>query len=419
MSVAATVPPVANTSTFASLRVANFRRFFIGQSISQVGNWLTVLAQSLLILHLTGSGFAVGLLTAALCGPVLLFGPMAGLIADRVDKRKLLIGVQSAAMVQSLLLALVAFSDDPSIPAIFVLAFMGGVLTALDNPARRSIVVEMVPVESVNNAVSINSALMTGSRIIGPAIAGGLIATVGYGWCFLIDGISYIAVLIAFARMNPAEFRRAEAPAPGKGQVRAGLRYVRNEPVLWVPLVMATIIGTFTFNFSVVLPLLVVDSFGGTDTTFTTLLSVLSIGSFLSALALGRRAVVPLRHVWVAAAAFGVSMLGLAAAPSMAIAYPIAVLIGASSIAFMVSSTAIVQLNADPSMRGRVLALQAMVFLGTTPIGGPILGAICEWIDPRAGVALGAVAALVAAAYGWSRDPDRITPRLYRSAPAA
>lgn len=393
--------------TFSSLRIRNFRLFFIGQGVSQIGNWLTVLAQSLLMLHLTDSGFMVGVLTAVQYGPVLVLGPMAGLLADRIDKRRLLMSVQSVAMLQSAGLAAVAFMDEPSIALIFVLAAVGGVCTALDNPARRSIVVEMVPEELVNNAVSMNSALMTGSRVIGPALAGLLISTVGYAWCFAIDGISYVAVLGAFFLMNSTQFRRPVAAAPGKGQIRAGFRYVRNEPVLLVPLVMAAIIGTFTFNFSVVMPLLVRENLGGSDSTYTLLFSVLSVGSFVAALAMARRAVVPLRHVWLSAAAFGVSMLLLAVSPNLWTAFPVAALIGMASIAFMTSSTTIVQVHADPSMRGRVLALQAMVFLGSTPIGGPILGAIGEWVSPRAGAAVGAIAALAAAAYGASRDPDR------------
>src|SRR5215207_5112217 len=183
-------------STFSSLKYRNFRLFFTGQIISQVGNWLTLIAQTLLVYKLTDSGVMVGLLTGCQFAPVLLFGAWAGLIADRSDKRKLLMIVQALAMVQSFVLAGLAFMDNPPVAAIFVVAFFGGLATAFDNPARRAFVVEMVPEQNVQNAVSLNSALMTSSRIVGPALAGLLISTVGYGWCFLVDGLSYIAVII-------------------------------------------------------------------------------------------------------------------------------------------------------------------------------------------------------------------------------
>ena len=198
---------LAAKETFSSLGVRNFRLFFGGQMVSQVGNWLTLIAQTLLVYRITGNGVAVGLLTAVQFAPVLLLGAWAGLIADRSDKRKLLVGIQVFAMVQSFVMAALAFMDHPPVAAIFAVAFIGGVATAFDNPARRSFVVEMVPEDHVSNAVSLNSALMTGSRIIGPALAGLLIATVGFGWCFLVDGLSYIAVLVAYARMDRSKFR--------------------------------------------------------------------------------------------------------------------------------------------------------------------------------------------------------------------
>lgn len=390
----------AARDTFSSFSFRNFRLFFYGQAVSQIGNWLTLIAQTLLVLKLTRSGVMVGLLTAFQFAPVLLLGAWAGLVADRSDKRRLLIVVQAFAMLQSFALAFLAFMDEPPVGAIFVVAALGGIATAFDSPARRSIVVEMVPEERVNNAVSLNSALMTGSRVVGPALAGALISTVGYGWCFLIDGLSYIAVLAGYGLMRPEEIRR-EAPADRtRGQVRAGLRYVRSTPQLWIPLVMTAIIGTFTFNFSVVMPLLVKRTFGGTDGDFTLLFSVLSAGSLFGALAVARRKEIAVHDVVLSAAAFGASVLVFALAPDLAWGFGLALVVGVTSIAFMTSSTAIVQLHSDPTMRGRVLALQAMVFLGSTPVGGPILGWICDWRGPRAGVAVGGVAALAAAALG-------------------
>jgi MFS family permease len=387
-------------STFSSLKYRNFRLFFSGQIISQVGNWLTLVAQTLLVFKLTNSGLMVGLLTGCQFAPVLLFGAWAGLVADRSDKRRLLMIVQTFAMVQSFALAGLAFMGNPPVAAIFAVAFCGGVATAFDNPARRAFVVEMVPETNVQNAVSLNSALMTSSRIVGPALAGLLISTVGYGWCFTADALSYIAVLVALWMMRPADLRRPPVAKRGKGQVREGLRYVRTVPDLWIPLVMMAIIGTLSFNFQVVLPLFATRTFGGDAATFTLLLSVISVGSLTGALLTARRKTVELRHVIVAAAGFGVSMLALAAVPTLALAFPVAVVMGFVSIAFMTASTAIVQVRSDPSMRGRVLALQAIVFLGSTPIGGPIVGAISQELGARAGLVVGGLAGLAAAGWG-------------------
>jgi MFS family permease len=386
--------------TFKSLEFRNFRLFFVGQAISQVGSWMRQIAMALLVLKLTDDGVAVGLLVACQFLPVLLIGAWAGLVADRSDKRRLLLIVQACLMAQSFVLAALAAMGDPPVIALYAVAFAGGIATALDNPARRSFVVEMVPEEQVQNAVSLNTALMTGSRIFGPALAGLLVSTVGYTWCFLGDGISYTAVLIGLWLMRTEELRPAPPASRGKGQVRAGLRYVRNMPDLFVPLVMMTIVGTLAFNFSVVLPLFVKRSLDGSDAQFTLLFSALSVGSMTAALWSARRSVVRLRHIVVATFGYGIAMLLLSVMPNLGAAFPAAVLVGGTSIVFMTTSTTMIQLRADPSMRGRVLALQAMVFLGSTPIGGPIVGAVCERFGARAGLALGGVACLVAGAYG-------------------
>jgi MFS family permease len=387
-------------ATFRSFHVRNFRLFFGGQLISQVGNWLTMVAQVLLVLHLTHNGLAVGLLTACQFGPVLLIGAWAGLVADRSDKRKLLVVVQTLAMGQSFVLAALAFMHHPPLAAFYGVAVFGGITTAFDNPARRAFVVEMVPEDDVNNAVSLNTALMTSARIFGPALAGLLATTVGYGWCFTVDGISYLAVIAGLLMMRPAELRLPPVTARAKGQVRAGLRYVRTVPDLWIPLTMMLLVGTLAYNFQVVMPLFVERTFHGNDTTFTLMFSVLSVGSLAGALATARRSSIEIRNVVFGAACFGVAMLVLAAAPSLRIAFPIALFVGSSSVVFMTASTAIVQVRADPAMRGRVLAIQAMVFLGSTPIGGPLLGAVCDVFSARAGLALGGASAIAAAAWG-------------------
>ena len=387
---------LAGSETFRSLKSRNFKLFFWGQSISQIGNWLTLVAQTLLVFKLTKSGVALGFLAAAQFGPVLLMGAYAGLKADRSDKRKLLIVVQSLAMLQSFALGALAFMDKPPVWAIFVIAIAGGFATAFDNPARRSFVVEMVPEEDINNAVSLNSAMMTGSRIFGPALAGFLITTVGFGWAFWLDGISYLAVLYGFAKMNPKELRPAPVAERGRGQIREGVRYVRSVPELFVPLVMMTMIGTLAFNFQTVLPVFVERDLSGGTLMFTMLFSVVSTGSLVGALITARRKEVTLRHVGVAAVGFGLAMTLLALSPNSPAAFVVGVFLGFTSITFMTSSTAIVQTRAKPEMRGRVLALQAMVFLGSTPIGGPIVGTIAQNFGARWSLGIGAVGCFIA-----------------------
>jgi MFS family permease len=386
--------------TFRSLHTRNFRLFFAGQLVSQVGNWLTMVAQTLLVLKLTGSGVALGLLAATQFAPMLVLGPWAGLVADRSDKRKLLMVVQTIAMVQSFALAALAFTGDPPLLAVFAVSAVGGFTVAFDNPARRSFVVEMVPEDQINNAVSLNSALMTSSRIVGPALAGLLVSTVGFGWAFAVDGISYVAVLAALGMMRSDELRQAPAAPKAKGQVREGFRYMRSVPDLWVPMVMMAIIGTLAFNFQVVFPLLVTQDLGGSDTEFTVLFSIVSVGSLVGALGTARRRSIDVRLVATAAVLFGVPMAAMVVAPTMVVACLVGLGVGLGSIAFLTSSTAIVNIKTDPGMRGRVLALQGMVFLGSTPIGGPIVGWICETWGARTGLAVGAVACLGAGAWG-------------------
>ena len=326
---------LASAETFRSLSIRSFRLFFVGQSISQIGNWLTLIAQTLLVLELTDSGVALGWLAAAQFGPVLLFGAFAGLVADRSDKRRLLIGIQAFAMLQSFALAALAFQDHPPVWAIYVIAVFGGMATAFDNPARRSFVVEMVPEDHVTNAVSLNSALMTGSRIIGPALGGFLVVTVGFGWAFLVDGISYVAVIAGLRMIDPRSIRPAPVTPRGRGQVRAGFAYAWSVAELRVPLLMMAVIGTLAFNFQTVLPLFAVRDLGGRDLTFSLLMSVVSVGSLLGALRSARRRDVSVRTVSLSAIGFGASMLALAAAPSQPVAFAIGALMAFTSISFM------------------------------------------------------------------------------------
>jgi len=389
---------------FRSFSSRNFRLFFVGQSISQTGNWLTMVSQTLFVLGRTDdNGIAVGVLTACQFLPVLLLGAWAGLVADRSDKRRLLLVVQSAAMVKSLVLAAAVFAGGPPLWVVYVVALAGGVTTAFDTPCRRAFIAEMVPAESVPNAASLNSALMTGSRVVGPALAGVLVTTVGFGWTFLLDGLSYVAVLGGLLAMRTADLHPADRAATERGGVRAGFRHARAVPELWVPLVMLTIMGVFAFNFAVVVPLLAKTTFGGSDQLFTALFSMLSLGSFAGALWSARRTTSSVQGVVRGSVFFGVGMAAVGAAPTVWVAFPAVVVAGFASMVIMTAATALIQTRAAPDYRGRVLALQAIVFLGSTPIGGPLVGAVCDLFGARAGFAVGAAACLVAAFWGHRR----------------
>ena len=386
--------------TLSSLRWRNFRLFFIGQTISQTGNWLTNVALTLLILHRTGSGVAVGLLVACQYGPILLLSAWAGVIVDRTSKRNLLYVTQALEMCESFALAALAFMYNAPLAAFYGIAVAGGALLAVDNPVRRTFVNEMVPTDEIPNAVTLYSAMNSMARIAGPALAGLLIVTVGYGWCFTVDAVSYVAVLTALAMMRSAELRRLPVTPRGAGQVRAGLKYIAGVPDLWITFVMLLLIGTMSYNFAVVFPLFVVKGLHGGDGTYTLVYSAFSAGGLVGALLVARRSSVSIRTVAVGAAGLGAAMLGLSVVPSVALAFVVAALVGAASVAYMTATTAIAQIRTEPHMIGRVLALQTVLLVGTAPIGGPILGAIADAVGVRAPVLIGGVAALAAAAFG-------------------
>jgi MFS family permease len=258
----------------------------------------------------------------------------------------------------------------------------------------------MVQEDDVANAVTLYSALVNSSRIFGPALAGLLVVSVGYGWCFALDAATYIAVLVALQMMRPDELRAVAVTPRGKGQVRAGLRYVRNMPDLWLPFLILAVVGTLSYNFTVVFPLFVEHALHGDDGSYTLVYTLFSVGALIGAIVVADRRSVSVRSIVVGAAAFGATMLVLAAAPTIALTLPIVAVVGFTSIAFMTATTAIVQVRADPSMHGRVLALQTILLIGTTPVGGPLMGAIADAVGARIPLVIGGVAALLAALFG-------------------
>jgi len=386
--------------TFRSLRSRNFLLFFVGQSISNSGNWLTNVALTLLVLKRTGSGVAVGALAACQYGPILLLSAWGGAIADRSDKRRLLFVTQGLEMAQSVGLAVMAFLPGTPLGGLFALAVCGGVLLAFDNPLRRSFVTEMVPAEDIPNAVVLYSTILNLSRVFGPALAGLLVSTVGYGWCFALDAVSYLAVLVCLALMRTSELRRRPPRPRVKGEVREGLRYLASVPVLWITFVMFAVVGLLAYNFNVSLPLFVTRALHGSERMFTVLYSVLSTGSLAGALLVARRTHITLRQIVRGALGFGVAMLLFAAMPGVGLAVPTVFLVGVASVVYLTASTAIVQMEARHDMHGRVLALQTVLMGGSSALGGPLLGALADVAGARSLMIVGGVACLVSAAFG-------------------
>lgn len=387
---------LAAGDTFRSLRIRNYRLFFLGQLTSQAGTWLQMVAVIWVVLQITDSGLALGLVTAAQFLPVLVFGAWGGVIADRVDHHRFMLMTQVAFTVISAVFAGLILTDNLNVWAIYVLSAAFGFATAMDNPVRRTLVVDLVGPDDVPNAVALNSSLMTGSRVIGPAIAGVLITGVGVEWCFVVNFVTYLAVLFALARMDRSEIRSSPKIAKSSGQLREGFRYVWNEPKLRLPILLLTVIGTLAFEFQVTLPLFAERALGGDDTTFTWLYSLMSFGSMVGALAIARRRDVSTHLLAWSAIWLGVSMGLLALAPNFLLAALAVIPVGVATIVMISGANSVVQLRASPEMRGRVLALTAVVFLGTTPIGGPIAGWISERFGASAGIWLGAVASLLA-----------------------
>ena len=391
----------ARTTTFASLANPNFRRFFAGQAVSMIGTWMQSVAQAWLVLELTGSGTALGLVVALQTIPVLFGAPYAGLIADRVDKRRLLVGTQAAMGILALALGLLTVTGSVRLWMVYVLAFALGAANAVDNPTRQSFVLEMVGPEFLRNAVTLNSVLVNAARAVGPAVAGTLIATTGVGICFLINAGTFAAVIFALATLDKPALRPSP-PAPREaGQLREGFRYVRRTPALLVPLGMMAVVGMLAYEFQVVLPVVARSTYHGGAQAYGYLTAAMGIGAVLGGLGVASRSFVGTKALIWASTIFGGVILLAAAAPNLILACVAMAFVGAGSVGFLAIGNATLQLSASPMMRGRVMALWAVAFLGSTPIGGPIAGYVSQHLGGRAGLVMGGIACLVAAVGGW------------------
>ena len=410
-------------STFRSLRVRNYRLFAGGQVISLSGTWGQRVAQDWLVLELSNdSGVALGITTALQFLPVLLFGMYGGVLADRYDKRRLLIGAQICMAVLALVLAALDLTGSVALWHVFALAFALGIASAIDTPVRQAFVSEMVGPDDLPNAVSLNSATFNAARIVGPALAGVAIAAAGTGWVFLANGLSYVAVLAGLRAMRGSELQPSAPVVRAKGQLREGIAYVRSRPDLLVPLVLVFMVGTFGLNFQITLALVVKEVFGRGAGAYGLLTSMLALGSLLGALVSARRRGPPRQQTLFAAVlAFGLLEVLVGVSPSYEVMALLLVPTGVAVLTFTTTANSMMQLGSDPQVRGRVMSLYILVFLGGTPVGAPLIGALAEAFGPRSSLVLGgavsAVSGLIAAIVMVRLRALHLEPHLVRRRP--
>jgi MFS family permease len=386
--------------TFAALAVPNYRRYIAGQSVSLIGTWMQMAAQSWLVLSLTGSATTLGVIVALQTLPVLLLGPYGGVVADRIDKRRLMVLLQIAMGVQALILGLLTITHSVRLWEIGALAALLGLNNAFENPARQSFMLELVGSESLRNAVTLNSVLVNVARVIGPAVAGVLIATVGEGPCFLLNAASFVAVVASLVTLDRAAIDPSPPSGREPGQLREGLHYVRRTPELGVPLAMMALAGALAYEFQVTLPVMAREGLHVGATGFGFMTSAMGVGAVIGGLFVANKGKTGLPTLVLAASAFGVVLLLASVAPSLPTELVALALAGGASISFMATANSTLQLSAAPSMRGRVMALWFVAFQGSTPIGGPIVGWVMAQAGARAGLGLGGITCLLTALLG-------------------
>lgn len=392
-------------STFQSLASYNLRIFFCGQAVSIVGTWLQKAAQAWLVLELTGSGSLLGLTAALQQLPTLVIGLWSGLLADRFDKRRILLVTQSVAVLPAVTLGVLAATGAVRLWMILALALTTGVIEALDKPSRHTFIGELVGPDQLTNAVTLNNIVLNVGKVAGPALAGVLIAGAGIPLTFFLNAGSFLAVVVGLLLMR-TDLIHHTAPAPRRpGQVREGLRYVRHTPALLGPLVLMAVAGTLAYEWQVTLPLLAHDTFDADPRVFGLLFSAMGLGAIVGGLALAGLLRADASALVTTALAFAGVMLLTALSPILAVTLALLFALGAASIAFRAVASTYVQLTASPEMRGRVVALLLIAFTGTTPLGGPVVGWIGDLLGARAALATGALATAAAAigAYAYVR----------------
>jgi MFS family permease len=396
-------------STFESLHDRNFRLFLSGHAVSQVGNWMQKVAQAWLVLELTGSGTLLGVTAALQQLPTLLLTPWGGLIADRLDKRRILIVTQAASAVPALLLGILTATEQITVWMILVLALVLGSVECFEKPARHTFPIEMVGPENLTNAIALSNIVVNAGKVVGPAAAGILITTVGIPISFFVNALSFGAVLAGLLLIRPADLHPSPPAERAPGQLRAGLRYVRRHPILFGPLLLMAVTGLVAYEWIVTLPLLAKEGFGGNADVAGLMFTFMGAGAIFGGLAIAGWLTASAGRLVTTGLVFSVVMVAIAVAPSLPVAYGLLFLLGAASIAFRAVATSLIQLRASPEMRGRVMALLVVAIGGTTPVGGPLLGWIVEHLGSRSAFVVGgvftALAALTLYVYLRRRDP--------------
>jgi MFS family permease len=382
--------------TFGSLDSHNYRLFFFGEMVSHTGSWMQTMAEAWLVLTLTHSGAAVGATFAFRFLPVLLFGLWGGVIADRYDRRTVLLVTQSLAAVLAVALWVIVFTGVVQVWMVFALAVGLGLITVVDQPAHHAFVEEMVGPELVSNAVALNSAVMNSARITGPAIAGLLIASVGEAWVFFVNAISFVAVVGALVAMRRSELQSLHSRSE-RVRVRDGLAYAWGITEIRATIVLVGVVGTLVYNFPTVLTLFAEDTFHGGAGLAGFLMAVLGVGTVIGALSAAHRSRQSSNTVLAAAAALGVALLITAALPTKATLMVALVPLGALAVFFGSTSNAHMQMWSAPDYRGRVMAIYSFLTLGSTVVGGPFIGWVCQHWNPRAGFAVAGTATLATA----------------------
>jgi MFS family permease len=374
----------------SSLAVRNYRLYFWGQSISIAGTWMQTLALAFLVLRLNGGGGELGIVIAARFLPMVLLGPAGGAFADRHDKRRLLYVTQSASAGVALVFALLIALNVITMGAVLILSLTLGSLTVFDSPARQSFIPELVPRDQVPNAITLNSVSINLARVLGSVVGGGLIAAVGLAACFAINALSSVAVLVSLALMRTAELYPADRPPSEKGQVRAGLRYAWRTPALLLPLIMVTVTGTLAWEFPITLPLIAQGAFHGDASTYAAMAAVMGAGAVVGGLVVAGRAAQPTAAALAGASVgWGVAILAAASAPTLPWELAALLFVGYGSVAFNAQAKTTLQLASVPSMRGRVMALWALAWGGTTVIGGPLVGWVAQILGSRWSLVVG------------------------------
>lgn len=386
--------------TFTSFSVRNYRLYYIGQIISTSGTFMQSVAQAWLVLKITNSGTALGIVSALQYVPILFFGPLGGVVADRFPKRTVLYFTQSAAGILAIILGVLVATNQATLWMVYILAFCLGWVNVFDNPTRQSFVVELVGEGKLRNAVTLYSTLVNLSRVIGPAFAAALIALVGLAPCFILNGISYAAVVIMLSRMNPAELHLTPPLPKTRGQLQEGIRYVISMPILRDILIMMALVGMLTYEFQVSLPLMAQHTFNAGASGLAFLTGSFGLGAVIGGIAVAsQRKNTPILLI-VAGFLFGSTILGAAFMPTLFLSGVVLVLAGICSIYFTSLGNTILQLTSSPQMRGRVMSFWSIAFLGSTTIGGPAVGWFAQVAGDRWGLALGGFAALTAALLG-------------------